>query len=615
MSPSRGHLFFCFHLPHTCRTFNPVSLIQSLFIMKKCFLFIIAALGILPCFSQTILYQDDMETYPLNSFLGVENPSWWATWSGVPGSSEDLRISDLTAQSGVKSASIDTMGGPSDALLLLGDRFSGAYELSWQMYVETGKCGYYNIQHFESPGVEYAMQVYFRADGTFELMTGGATFYGTYPPNTWFEVKQYIDLDADYISLYINGTFVHNWPFSYQIYYTSGISQLGTVNFGAYAVSGSNEAPQCYLDNVFFQKLSTGAYPSIQLSPATIEACAEQGTIVHRAAEVSNTGITDLVYDINIIYDGKQDADSTVKLHYDGDHYISIGWSAPPVTVTVAARYPNTMTLPVAGMMLTSVEVYVDNLNADSTLWTVRIFGMGDANQPGVLLTTQSFTPEGGGWDTIPLTNPVLVTGEDLWVGYTFTQNDPGIYIPGVDAGPNNPNGDFLNTGDGWKHLSDWQGFTYNWNIRANLVGMPALQWLSVAPQTDTLGPGVTGNVDIMMNASGLEMGEYHATLRFVNNDPQEPQSDLPVTMNVVGAGAVENEPVVIMIFPNPASGLVHLKSNTPVTAVSIFDSWGRQVLSGNSEAIDISDLSEGIYLLKAVTRQGTANIKLVKKP
>ena len=175
--------------------------------MSRSLLSLFLILSSLSGSAQIILYQDSIENYPLNSFLAVENPAWWTTWSGLPGSGEDAMVTDAVSRSGLQSASIDTVGGPTDALLLLGDRFTGAYELSWWMYVDAGNCGYYNIQHFEDPGTEYAMHIFFRADGTFEMTTGGQTFYGTYPQGTWFQVKHNIDLDVNYISLYVDGNF------------------------------------------------------------------------------------------------------------------------------------------------------------------------------------------------------------------------------------------------------------------------------------------------------------------------------------------------------------------------------------------------------------------------
>jgi hypothetical protein len=303
-----------------------------------------------------------------------------------------------------------------------------------------------------------------------------------------------------------------------------------------------------------------------------------------------------------------------VVLHYDGDHYISIGWSAPPVTVTVAARFPNAMTVPYAGMSLQSVKMYIDNLNSGSNLFTVRIFGMGTPGQPGPVLTTEQFTPAGGGWDSVALTNPVPITGEDLWVGYTFTQTDPGIYIPGVDAGPLNPDGDFLNTGGGWVHLSNWPGFNYNWNIRACLEGTPAVQWLSADPMADTVGPGGNSVLDANFDATLLGPGQYHATIKFLNNDPLNNQVDIPVTLDVFGVGIDEAGKTGVMVYPNPARDVIHVKSDSRISSLSITDSEGRLVYRGQEQSIGISHLADGVYFIRTSTEKGGSTIKFVKK-
>lgn len=607
--------------------------------MKKFFLLFILFVIVYTGQTQTILYQDNLDSYPIGSFLAVENPQWWSTWSNQPGSSEDIQISNIGGHSGMQSGLADTIGGSTDALLLLGDKFTGAYELSWWMYIEPGKCGYYNIQHFEAPGTEYAMHIYFRANGTFELTTGGVTYFGTYPQGTWFEVKHFIDLDINYISLYIHNVFVHDWPFSYQVWYTWGTEQLGAVDFGAYAVTGSNEYPRFFIDDILFQELPDSPHPTISLDPTSINIGLLANTTGSDQMTVSNTGETHLTYDINIIYDPSKSGpdspasagvkttslshsnslpddggtDANAQLHYDGEHNISIGWSAPPVTVTVAAKFPNALTLPYAGMELKSVELYYDDLNSGPNNCTVRIFGMGNAGEPGVLLSTEAFVPEGDGWDTITLTSPVMVTGEDLWVGYTFTQTDPTIYVAGVDAGPLNPNGDFLNTGGGWNHLSDWPGFTYNWNIRANLEGTPIIQWLSASPMQDTVAPGNDIPVTLGFDATGLSVGQYTATLKYLSNDPENAQVDIPVTLDVV-VGVDEKEATGVMIYPNPASDKLNIRSNAPVNSVTITDTEGRIMYEGKELVLDISRWADAPYYIRTVTDKGTSTIQFIKK-
>ena len=33
-------------------------------------------------FSQNVLYEDNLDSYALDSYLHVVNPTWWTTWSG-----------------------------------------------------------------------------------------------------------------------------------------------------------------------------------------------------------------------------------------------------------------------------------------------------------------------------------------------------------------------------------------------------------------------------------------------------------------------------------------------------------------------------------------------------
>jgi hypothetical protein len=223
------------------------------------------------------------------------------------------------------------------------------------------------------------------------------------------------------------------------------------------------------------------------------------------------------------------------QLHYDGDNFSAIGWATPPISPIVAAMFPTNLTLPHAGLMLESVDIYINDPGTDFIL---KIYDMGTSYQPGTLLVSQPFNGVSLSWNSITLNTPVYITGADIWVGYQFTQTLPDTFIPGTDEGPSNPNGDFISTGVGWSHLSNNPELNYNWNIRANLVGTPIEQWLSAAPATGTITPGNTQAVTVSCNATGLEPGTYTALLRVVSNDPETPQTDIPVTFEVtVGGG------------------------------------------------------------------------------
>ncbi len=73
----------------------------------------------------------------------------------------------MTAPNSVK------VDGSTDLVKPLGDLTSGNFELSFNMYVPANFAGYYNIQHFEQPGIEWALEVYFDDDGTGYIHAGG----------------------------------------------------------------------------------------------------------------------------------------------------------------------------------------------------------------------------------------------------------------------------------------------------------------------------------------------------------------------------------------------------------------------------------------------------------
>lgn len=70
--------------------------------------------------------------------------------------------------------------------------------------------------------------------------------------------------------------------------------------------------------------------------------------------------------------------------------------------------------------------------------------------------------------------------------------------------------------------------------------------WLNVAPETAIVGAGETLNIAAQINATGLNGGEYSATIKFISNDPVNPLVTVPVTLTVTGAPDVFLSPIGI---------------------------------------------------------------------
>ncbi|GAB1419667.1 hypothetical protein MASR2M12_24320 [Bacteroidales bacterium] len=140
------------------------------------------------------------------------------------------------------------------------------------------------------------------------------------------------------------------------------------------------------------------------------------------------------------------DTRGTVVLHYDGDNDDAIGLTNGG-SFHVAARFPSDMVAQYSGYVLQSVDIYINDVPNPSTL---KIWGAGSANAPGTLLHQQNFTGTAASWNTITLSTPLTLTGQDIWVGYSVT-HAASEYPAGTDVGPANPNGDWISTdGSTW---------------------------------------------------------------------------------------------------------------------------------------------------------------------
>ena len=195
---------------------------------------------------------------------------YWTTWSGTPGSAEDPTVS---SDFGSKHVVIE---GTNDAVLLLGNKTAGVFNLEFDAYIPTGKIGYFNVlQAFAGANSEWGMQAFLDANGVGRVDAGGegaGSF--TYSYDTWFPVKMNIDLDADFAELWVNGTSVITWVWSGGTFGTGTLNQIAAMNAFAWADNG---APGAHFDNISFEPVS-----SVEIFD-NIEAYTTGGKLVQQA--------------------------------------------------------------------------------------------------------------------------------------------------------------------------------------------------------------------------------------------------------------------------------------------------------------------------------------------
>lgn len=76
-----------------------------------------------------------------------------------------------------------------------------------------------------------------------------------------------------------------------------------------------------------------------------------------------------------------------------------------------------------------------------------------------------------------------------------------------------------------------------------------------------------------------------------------------------------ENEADLFTIYPNPTSGVLNIKSNSPISEINLFNNIGQLLFTVEEKnQVDISGLSEGIYFVKIINEIGNIETKKVIK-
>jgi hypothetical protein len=387
------------------------------------------------------------------------------------------------------------------------------------------------------------------------------------------------------------------------------------------------------LDNI---KLHQVLPPEISVSPTSLEQALVQGTTATQELTVSNVGAGEMNFTTQIEYLDKsneftvypvepgdkvvisgmelsaanaqpggepEEPRNEVILNYDGPNSDAIGLTGGG-TFHVAARYPSSMVGQYAGYALTSVDVYINDVPSSATL---KIWGAGTGTSPGTLLHSQAFTSTAMSWMNIELSNTLVLDGTDIWVGYEVTHG-ASQFPAGCDAGPANPNGDWISlNGTVWEHLAGY-GLNYNWNIRARLNPGEGL-WLSLSPNSGSVAPGGSLPLTVTFDATGLEVDVYTANILVNSNDPNTPQVVVPVMLDVLlSINEVDRE--AVMVYPVPASEVLNVATTQGITHMRMFSYTGqvvyeRNVTGAGTTSIDVKPFHSGAYILQLITVDG----------
>ncbi|MCI0697430.1 hypothetical protein L0337_36160 [candidate division KSB1 bacterium] len=155
---------------------------------------------------------------------------------------------------------------------------------------------------------------------------------------------------------------------------------------------------------------------------------------------------------------------SASTLHYDRDNLSSPSLAAGQYEA--AARFTNAQIGNLVGREVIEVHYYIADKPESCR---VKIYGPQSASLPGSLLYSAEVTTgtQAKQWNIHKLTQPVRLTGNDLWISLEFAHSIRQATV-GCDPGPAVKDGDWLyaTSDHAWTPLSQRTSISINWNIR-----------------------------------------------------------------------------------------------------------------------------------------------------
>lgn len=237
-----------------------------------------------------------------------------------------------------------------------------------------------------------------------------------------------------------------------------------------------------------------------------------------------------------------QDSGYEKKIHQDTG--VSNGNFGPlnGASNHVAHYFPASQMTAYQSWALDYVEIYIATTPVHLEL---KIYGQGTELKPGPILFSKVIAPATipilGKLVRIELDTPIVISGQDLWIGYEVT-NSPSTGCIGTDTGP-------MKNGLGnWRSLDgqNWSKFSFlnkNWIISGHLK----------APLTEGNDIGVSA---IINPITGANLGEEEINIDIKNYGTQT-QSNIPYSVtwdnqnyNGIYAGTIESDKSVNFTLP-----------------------------------------------------------------
>jgi hypothetical protein len=307
-----------------------------------------------------------------------------------------------------------------------------------------------------------------------------------------------------------------------------------------------------------------------------------------------------------------------VEIHYDTDWANNSVGTGGAVSFMSAVRFTATeLGNYYDDYELTKVRLHIAQESFSNV--TVKVWEGGSLGDPGTEVYSRDVTDEVNvaAWTTIDLTAPItLEAGNEYWIGYAVDAT--GGHPASVDAGPMVVGkGAWMYFNGAWSQLTELAPtLDYNWCIRGIIAPLPT-PWLSIDPTSGEVAGGGSGIINVLYDATGLEIGNYNGEIVINSNDVDNPTVVVPVLLGVI-VGIDEIETITVMVYPVPASEMLNVSISEGIRQIKMFSYTGQLVLDRavageQTMQIDVKPYHTGAYILQFVTADGrTMNKRII---
>jgi hypothetical protein len=266
-----------------------------------------------------------------------------------------------------------------------------------------------------------------------------------------------------------------------------------------------------------------------------------------------------------------------------------------------------------------AVNAYYSNTLTENGWTTLNMTNSGNLSELIVSYnwTTDNYPSEGSFWVETPSGMQFMLAGGQTTGNYTVNNTS----VSGQEL---------QGTWKFWIEDSYGDGGHQAKNISLKFVrAIPTGDWLSVNPAEGSIAPGLSGELIVTCDATGMELGVYNGSITILSNDPDQPELVVPVSMTVTintNLNRPGNLSCNTVLYPNPVADQLHVKSSCHKgndIEMRIFDMFGRSVHSVENQKVfatngemllDVSHLTSGVYLLTIKGNNIMESYRFIKK-